>query len=118
MPVDPADPGRTMPVDPSQAPAVPVSAAELERADPSVVGAMFTGVPGSAVGDVATISATLTILGFPTEVQHEMTWAQLAMANLARIIEQNGHTRQPADPRLINGAYDAVIQLAKARGLA
>jgi hypothetical protein len=79
---------------------------------------VLAGPPGSRLADVSSFSSTLTLFGVPVELQDELTWAQIAKHALDSMIEEVLRTRQPSDPALVAAAFDAVLHVAKARGVA
>jgi hypothetical protein len=79
---------------------------------------VLAGPPGSRLADVSSFSSTLTLFGVPVELQDELTWAQIAKHALDSMIEEVLRTRQPSDPALVAAAFDAILHVAKARGVA
>ena len=75
------------------------------------------GPPGSSIADVAVRAATLTLLGYPAELQDEVVHTEI-LANLTiRMRGEQEQTRQPCDLELIAAALDTIIHIAVARGL-
>jgi hypothetical protein len=79
---------------------------------------VLAGPPGSRLADVSSFSSTLTLFGVPVELQDELTWAQIAKHALDSMIEEVLRTRQPSDPALVAAAFDAILHVAKSRGVA
>jgi hypothetical protein len=75
------------------------------------------GPPGSRLADVTARAVSLSMDGYPAEVQDEVIWTEIATHALVSMREEQAQTRRPADPALIAAALDAVDHIARARGL-
>jgi hypothetical protein len=76
-----------------------------------------SGAPGSRLADVTSLVSTWTQLGFPVELQDELTQIQIAKLALDSMLEEIIRTRRPSDPALVASLLDAVDRIARARGL-
>jgi hypothetical protein len=77
-----------------------------------------SGAPGSRLSDVASRVIHLTMDGYPAEVHDEVIWTEIATHALVSMREEQARTKQPADGALVAAALDAILHVAKARGLA
>jgi hypothetical protein len=76
-----------------------------------------SGAPGSRLADVTALVSTWTLLGFPVELQDELTQIQLAKQTLDEMLEDILRNRQLSDPRLVSALVDTTDHIARARGL-
>jgi hypothetical protein len=76
-----------------------------------------SGAPGSRLADVTSLVSTWTQLGFPVEVQDELTQIQIAKLALDSMLEEIIRTRRHSDPALVTSLWSAVDHIARARGL-
>ena len=77
-----------------------------------------SGAPGTRQADVISRMSTLALEGYPAEVQDEVIWTEIATHALMSMREEQARTKRHADPALVASAMDAVLHVAKARGLA